>query len=662
MQDILPAYAELCCLSNFSFLQGASHPEELVARAHALGYSALAITDDCSMAGVVRAHVAAKAHGLKLLIGSRFEVDDGEHGRFALVLLATTREAYGHLCGFITRLRRRSPKGTYHLARHEIDATALPGCLAIALPARHAPQSACDAMARWLLQHFIGRCWLGVVQRRAFDDELHLHRLRESAGLCAVPLVAVGDVRMHQRSRKPLHDVLTATRIGRALTECGFALAESAEQRLRSRLLLSQRFAPGLLAETLNVGRAATSRSTSCATSTPPKSCPPVTRPRAGCASRCSKAWPGAGPTGFPPSEHELALIAELRYEHYFLTVHDIVAFARSRHILCQGRGSAANSVVCYCLGITEVNPDEMTMLFERFISRERREPPDIDVDFEHQRREEVVQYLYAKYGRDRAALTATVICYRPRSALRDVGKALGFAPDALHALARGVRWWNGGAIERERLVEAGLDPDALAVRQLAELTAELMGFPRHLSQHTGGFVLTSGPLSSLVPIQNAAMADRTVIEWDKDDLDALGLLKVDVLALGMLTAIRKALDLVGRRLGRPFGMQDIPGGDAATYDMICAADTVGVFQIESRAQMSMLPPHLLRPGDRGRAGAAGADPGWRRAPLPEPPSGQGADRLPEEPGEGAGPYAGCTGVPGAVHADRHDRGRLHAR
>jgi error-prone DNA polymerase len=599
MPDTLPAYAELCCLSNFSFLQGASHPEELVARAHALGYSALAITDDCTMAGVVRAHVAAKAHGLKLLIGSRFEVDDGEHGRFALVLLATTREAYGHLCGFITRLRRRSPKGTYHLARHEIDATALPGCLAIALPARHAPQSACDAIARWLLQHFIGRCWLGVVQRRAFDDELHLHRLRESAGLCAVPLVAVGDVRMHQRSRKPLHDVLTATRIGRALTDCGFALAESAEQRLRSRLLLSQRFAPGLLAETLNVAARCHFSLDELRYQYPAELVPaghtPTSWLRQQVFEGVARRWPAGVPAErLQQIEHELALIAELRYEHYFLTVHDIVAFARSRHILCQGRGSAANSVVCYCLGITEVNPDEMTMLFERFISRERREPPDIDVDFEHQRREEVVQYLYAKYGRDRAALTATVICYRPRSALRDVGKALGFAPDALHALARGVRWWSEGAIERERLVEAGLDPDALAVRQLAELTAELMGFPRHLSQHTGGFVLTSGPLSSLVPIQNAAMADRTVIEWDKDDLDALGLLKVDVLALGMLTAIRKALDLVGRRLGRPFGMQDIPGGDAATYDMICAADTVGVFQIESRAQMSMLP--RLRP------------------------------------------------------------------
>lgn len=599
MPDTLPAYAELCCLSNFSFLQGASHPEELVARAHALGYSALAITDDCSMAGVVRAHVAAKAHGLKLLIGSRFEVDDAEHGRFALVLLATTREAYGHLCGFITRLRRRSPKGTYHLARHEIDAAALPGCLAIALPARHAPPSACDAIARWLLQHFIGRCWLGVVQRRAFDDELHLHRLRESARLCAVPLVAVGDVRMHQRSRKPLHDVLTATRIGRPLTDCGFALAESAEQRLRSRLLLSQRFAPELLAESLNVAARCHFSLDELRYQYPAELVPaghtPTSWLRQQVFDGAGRRWPAGVPAArLLQIEHELALIAELRYEHYFLTVHDIVAFARSRHILCQGRGSAANSVVCYCLGITEVNPDEMTMLFERFISRERREPPDIDVDFEHQRREEVVQYLYAKYGRDRAALTATVICYRPRSALRDVGKALGFAPDALHALARGVRWWNGGAIERERLVEAGLDPDALAVRQLAELTAELMGFPRHLSQHTGGFVLTSGPLSALVPIQNAAMADRTVIEWDKDDLDALGLLKVDVLALGMLTAIRKALDLVGRRLGRPFGMQDIPGGDAATYDMICAADTVGVFQIESRAQMSMLP--RLRP------------------------------------------------------------------
>ncbi len=595
MDQPLPAYAELCCLSNFSFLQGASQPEELVARAHELGYSALAITDDCTMAGVVRAHVAAKAHQLKLLIGTRCEVDGGEHGRFALVLLATTRDAYGHLCEFITRLRRRSLKGTYQLGLGEIDGSALPGCLAIAMPARRAPQVACDAIARWVLQHFTGRGWLGVTQRRALDDELHRHRLRESGQLCAIPLVAVGDVRMHRRSRKPLHDVLTATRVNRPLAECGFELGESAEQCLRLRVQLAECFPPELLAETLNVAARCSFSLDELMYQYPDEVVPADHTPASWLRHLVREGMAWRWPDGAPPQwvrqvEHELALIADLQYEHYFLTVHDIVAFARRRNILCQGRGSAANSVVCYCLGITSVNPGEMSMLFERFISRERKEPPDIDVDFEHERREEVIQYLYDKYGRDRAALTATVICYRPRSALRDVGKALGFDPAVLHALSKGVRWWDGSEIERERLVEVGLDPDALKVRQLVDLTRDLMGFPRHLSQHTGGFVLTSGPLSRLVPIQNAAMADRTVIEWDKDDLDALGLLKVDVLALGMLTAIRKALDLLTARLGRRLEMHHIPTDDNATYDMICAADTVGVFQIESRAQMSMLP------------------------------------------------------------------------
>ncbi|MBX9793759.1 MAG: error-prone DNA polymerase, partial [Burkholderiaceae bacterium] len=292
--------------------------------------------------------------------------------------------------------------------------------------------------------------------------------------------------------------------------------------------------------------------------------------------------------------EHELELISDLRYEHYFLTVYDIVAFARSRHILCQGRGSAANSVVCYCLGVTEVDPQRMSVLFERFISKERNEPPDIDVDFEHERREEVIQYLYTKYGRDRAALTAVAITYRPKSAIRDVGKALGIDPETIDTLAKNHTWWDGLGLKTERIVEMGLSLDDLAIRQLVQLTGQLIGLPRHLSQHPGGFVLTKGPLSRMVPIENASMPDRTVIQWDKDDIDAIGLLKVDVLALGMLTAIRKSLDFIGHRKGFAFAMQDIPAEDRTTYDMICKADTVGVFQIESRAQMSMLP--RLRP------------------------------------------------------------------
>ncbi|MEX1167808.1 MAG: error-prone DNA polymerase, partial [Hydrogenophaga sp.] len=431
------------------------------------------------------------------------------------------------------------------------------------------------------------------------DDEMRLHRLGQSSALTAVPLVAVGDVHMHLRSRKPLQDVLTATRVGKPLTECGHALAPNAEQRLRSRLALAQLYTPALMQETLRVADRCDFSLDELSYQYPsevvPESETPTSYLRRLAYEGAGWRWAaGISAKQHEQIEHELALIGELKYEHYFLTVYDIVAFARSQGILCQGRGSAANSVVCYCLGITEVDPARTSVLFERFISKERNEPPDIDVDFEHERREEVIQYLYAKYGRERAALTAAVISYQPRSAIRDVGKALGFNEATLSALAKGHWWWDGKTIDEARLKEVGLDANDLAVRQLIRLTAQLMGFPRHLSQHTGGFVLTRGPLSRLVPIENASMADRTVIEWDKDDLDAMGLLKVDVLALGMLTALRKSLDFISARKGYVFQMQDIPAEDEATYDMICAADTVGVFQIESRAQLSMLP--RLRP------------------------------------------------------------------
>ena len=589
----IPSYAELRCLSNFSFLRGASRPEELMARAQALGYSALALTDECSLAGIVRAHVAAKEQGLKLLVGSQFGVQGD--APFTLVVLATNLNGYGNLCEFITRLRRTAPKGTYCLSLQDISPDALADCLVIAVPQRGCTQAQMDSVARWLLQHFVGRCWLGVEQLRLMDDEMRLHRLRQSSELTAVPLVAVGDVHMHVRSRKALQDVLTATRIGKPLTECGHALEPNAEQRLRSRLALAQCYPEALLSETLKIAGRCTFSLDELAYQYPSEVVPPGETP-ASYLRRLSyegmgRRWPAGVPEKVQQQvEHELTLINELGYEHYFLTVYDIVAFARSQHILCQGRGSAANSAVCYCLGVTEVDPDRTAVLFERFISKERNEPPDIDVDFEHERREEVIQYLYNKYGRERAALTATVISYRPRSALRDVGKALGFDEAALAALGSGHRWWSEDGFAPERILEAGLDPDSLQVRQLVKLTGQLMGFPRHLSQHTGGFVLTQMPLSRMVPIENATMADRTVIEWDKDDLDAMGLLKVDVLALGMLTAIRKSLDFIGQRKGYDFQMQDIPAEDPGTYDMVCAADTVGVFQIESRAQMGMLP------------------------------------------------------------------------
>ena len=404
---------------------------------------------------------------------------------------------------------------------------------------------------------------------------------------------------MHVRSRKPLQDVLTATRLGKPLTECGHALQRSAERHLRTRLRLAQTFPAELLAETLQVA-ARCSFSLDELKYQYPDEVVPSGHTAASYLRQVT--YEGAGrrwPSGIPHMvqtqiEYELSLICELRYEQYFLTVYDIVAFARSRHILCQGRGSAANSVVCYCLGVTEVDPARMSVLFERFISKERNEPPDIDIDFEHQRREEVIQYLYEKYGRDRAALTATVISYRPKSAIRDVGKALGFDLETVDAIAKGQQWFDGSAVRLERFDELGMSVEDLAVRQLIVLTSQLIGFPRHLSQHTGGFVLTKDLLCRMVPVENASMPDRTVIEWDKDDLDAAGLLKVDVLALGMLSAIRRALDMIGQRRGYEFAMQDIPAEDSATYDMVCKADTIGVFQIESRAQMSMLP--RLRP------------------------------------------------------------------
>lgn len=593
----LPSYVELRCISHFTFLRGASSPSELVERAKQLGYSGLAITDECSMAGAVRAHVAAKEAAMPLLLGSQFLVSQrsNQESPFTLVLLAQNIDGYGNLCEFITKLRRSSEKGSYHLDLDSISGGELRNCVALICPERFAKDSHLKAMGRWALDHFTGRCWIGVDLVRRLDDEVWLHRMRELSTLTALPLVAVGDVHMHVRSRKPLQDVMTATRIGKPLTECGKELDRSAERHLRSRLRLAQTFPSQLLAETLNVAARCSFSIDELKYQYPSEVVPPGHT----AASYLRQAtYEGAGrrwPAGIPETvqqqiEHELDLICELKYEPYFLTVYDIVVFARSRSILCQGRGSAANSVVCYCLGVTEVDPARMSVLFERFISKERNEPPDIDIDFEHQRREEVIQYLYKKYGRDRSALTAAVISYRPRSAIRDVGKALGFDLETVDALAKGQQWFDGENLRMERFDELGMDSSSLAVRQLLTLTDQLAGFPRHLSQHTGGFVLTRELLCRMVPVENASMPDRTVIQWDKDDLDAAGLLKVDVLALGMLSAIRRALDFISLQRGYDFTMQDIPAEDPKTYRMLSKADTVGVFQVESRAQMTMLP------------------------------------------------------------------------
>jgi len=591
---MLPEYAELHCVSNFSFLRGASRPEELAARAAELGYAALAVTDECSLAGIVRAHVAAKEHGLNLIVGTELRIADGPR----LALLATDRESYGDLSALITRGRRTAEKGSYRLTRADLEESAL-ACLALLLP-----DAALNAEhARWLRDRFPGHAWIAAELVRGPDDRGRLEALRAFAKSAQLPLAAAGDVHMHVRERRALQDTLTAIRLGVPVAEAGHALFPNGERHLRPRGQLARIYPPDLLAATVDIAERCRFNLDSLRYEYPEEIVPAGETPAShlrrlteeGFRWRFSSPRPGERVENARRLiEHELALIAELGYEPYFLTVYDIVKFARGRGILCQGRGSAANSAVCYCLGITEVDPSRMEMLFERFISRERNEPPDIDVDFEHERREEVIQYIYGKYGRDRAALAATVITYRPRSAIREVGKALGLSLAQVDALAKSFAWWDGKSIVAERLREAGLDPESPVARRLTALVAQILGFPRHLSQHVGGFVIARGLLSRLVPVENAAMENRTVIQWDKDDLDALGLLKVDVLALGMLTCIRKALDLVSQRQGREFTMADVPAEDPAVYAMIGHADTVGVFQIESRAQMAMLP--RLRP------------------------------------------------------------------
>jgi error-prone DNA polymerase len=588
----LPAYAELHCLSNFSFLRGASCPEELVHRAAGLGYAALALTDECSVAGVVRAHEAAKETGLKLLIGSEVRLQDGPK----LVLLAADRMGYGCLSELITRGRCRTAKGNYRLSWPDLE-SGLPGCLALLIPSqRRTRGGSAEEHARMLAERFPGRAWVAAELLCGPDDRARLAGLRELAAASGLPLVAAGDVHMHGRSRRPLQDVLTAIRLRTPVHACGHALHSNAERHLRMRMRLAQLYPAELLAETVKIAGRCHFSLEELRYEYPEELAPPGETPttylRKLVEDGCRKRFPQGVPEAVRDLlEKELALIAELRYEPFFLTVHDIVRYARSRDIFCQGRGSAANSAVCYALQITEVNPARQKLLFERFVSRERNEPPDIDVDFEHQRREEVIQYIYSKYGRDRAAIAATVICYRPKSALRDVGKALGLELRQVDRIAKSIAWWDDRRELAERLHEAGFDPESPVIRRLIALATSLLGFPRHLSQHVGGFVVSRGPLGRLVPIENAAMPERSVIQWDKDDLDSLGLLKVDVLGLGMLSAIRRALAFVNELHGSRHTMDSLlQTEDPAVYGMIRKADTVGVFQIESRAQMSMLP------------------------------------------------------------------------
>jgi DNA-directed DNA polymerase III PolC len=593
-------YVELHALSNFSFLRGASQPEELVEQAKELNYAGLALTDECSLAGVVRAHIAAKEHGVPLIIGTELNCLDN----LKVIVLATNRASYGALSRLISKARRATRKGCYSLTRTDLE-NALPECLIIWLPrVDKAGLLRQEQDGRWLRERFTGRLWIGVELTTSGYDARRLELLETLGKTLQLPCVAAGDVHMHRRSRRALQDVLTAIRLKVPLHAAGYALYPNGERCLRSLQRLGELYPASLLAQTLAIAERCTFKLDELRYEYPEEIVPPGETPashlRALTMQGCAYRWPQGAPAAVRESiEHELRLIAELKFEPFFLTVHDVVEYARSQSILCQGRGSAANSTVCYCLRITEVDPSRMSMLFERFISKERNEPPDIDVDFEHERREEVIQYIYGKYGRERAALAATVICYRPRSALRDVGKALGLDLAQVDRLARGMQWWDGQRIDPERIHASGFDPENPVIARLIALTAEILGFPRHLSQHVGGFVIARGRLDELVPIENATMPERTVIQWDKDDLDALGLLKVDVLALGMLTAIRRAFNLVNEFGGSAAAqgkleLASVPSEDSAVYDMICRADTTGVFQIESRAQMSMLP--RLRP------------------------------------------------------------------
>lgn len=584
-------YCELHAKTNFSFLHGASHPDELVQRAAELGLGGIAVTDEASMAGIVRAHIVAKELGVKLIVGAEMAPGDS----LPVVLWATDRAAYGRLCRLITKGRMRSPKGSYAITFRDV-AEHSEGLLAGIIPQPGPGESLLKHLRQYRAvfgdrAYLLGEILLGANDRR------HLEWLQSLSSRTRLPLVAAGAVVYHHPSRAPLCDILTAIRLGVTVDALGEQRFANAQRYLKS---------PSEMAALWQRYPEAVERSKEVA-----ERChfsleelryqyPQELSPRGETPFEYLRrlTWDGARiryPQGIPEKvsrllEHELDLIQELQYEAYFLTVWDLVRFARSRGILCQGRGSAANSAVCYCLGITAVDPERMDLLFERFVSRERNEAPDIDVDFEHQRREEILQYIYQKYGRDRAGMTAEVITYRPRSAVRDVGKALGFSLAEVDRIAHQIERFHEEPDLLQRCQEAGVDVDQLATRHLVEWATTLVGFPRHLSQHTGGMVMTQGPLCELVPMENAAMPDRTVIQWNKDDLDELGILKVDCLCLGMLTTIRRTFDAVARHYGQTLSLAAIPEGDAGVYAMIRRADTMGVFQIESRAQMNMLP------------------------------------------------------------------------
>ncbi|MEZ8823414.1 error-prone DNA polymerase [Vibrio amylolyticus] len=583
-------YAELFCQSNFSFLTGASHAEELVVQADFLRYQAIAITDECSVAGVVRAHTAIKDHQLAIqqIIGSMFWLN----ADCQLVLLCPSREAYAELCRIITNARRRANKGEYQLS--EWDIMSVQHCLILWLPCHRKTD---HHWGNWLSQHHSHRLWLGLQRHLKSNDKEYIAHCETLATEFHLPITACGGVLMHNATRLPLQHTLTAIKHGKTLDAIGQHMLTNAETALRSQEKIAKLFQPQWIAESHHIAERCDFQLDSLRYEYPSELIPDQLTPISYLRHLTEQGKKRRFPNGVPNDiaqtiEKELILIEQLDYAFFFLTIHDIVMFAKRQRILYQGRGSAANSVVCYCLEITSVDPRQVSVLFERFISKERNEPPDIDVDFEHERREEVIQYIYKKYGRERAALAASVISYRFKSALRDVGKTLGINETQLDFFIKNVNRRDRQLGWQAQLVELGLKPDSLKGEQFISLVNEIIGFPRHLSQHVGGFVISSGPLYELVPVENAAMEDRTVIQWDKDDLESLGLLKVDVLALGMLTAIRKCFSLVEQHHGRTLSIADITRGadDPDVYRMIQQADTIGVFQIESRAQMSMLP------------------------------------------------------------------------
>lgn len=584
-------YHELHCISNYSFLRGASHPQELVARAYELGYSSITISDECSLAGIVKAHKIAKTLGIHLIVGSEFRLTNG----LKFVAIAPTRKAYSELSGFITLTRRRSEKGSYEAHFQDLR-FRLQSCLIIWLAE---DTTTTEAQIKDIRKSFQGRLWIGISLQFKPGEQKIFQYWKKISEQHHIPLVACGGILMHEKLRKPLLDTLRAIKENVPIQNLGKKLTRNSEAYLKSLPSIQKIYPSSLILETQTIASHCQFSMDELRYQYPQELVPahlkPIEHLKVLVKKGEKKRWPKGTPSG-PKAilEKELSLIEELHYEYYFLTVYDIVEYARSQDILCQGRGSAANSVVCYCLLITEIAPGQINVLFERFISKERDEPPDIDVDFEHERREEVIQYIYDKYTRQRAALAAAVVTYRSRSAIRDVGKALGLEQSLIDHLAKSLAWWDRTADLIKRIQEAGLHADENTMTMFFMLVNSLLGFPRHLSQHVGGFVITQDKISDLVPVENANMPDRTIIQWDKEDLEAMGLMKVDVLALGMLTALKKSLKYVNSYDKRISGINDIPREDQDTYNMLSRGDSIGVFQVESRAQISMLP--RLRP------------------------------------------------------------------